>query len=189
MGISVYPGVDTVTRHGRTSLYTVGGFAATQTVHIDTEDVSVQTAFMLIDISDTTNWTHTDTGHIILDYICILADPDTSFLGEVKVGFLKDVDTTNGDFLQILDIDLAKKSDLLIQEFEFGSHGFHCQSTTHFGKEIANSTLFQTDVSLGGPDDPTTLTYPSGAGDLVLIVERAAGTVRASITIGYETVA
>ena len=82
---------------------------------------------------------------------------------------------------------MAKKSDLAIEDLTFGG-GFHCQSSTHFGPILANSVLFQTDVNLGGPDDPSTLTYPSGNGDLVLLVDWTAGTVSVSITMIYETV-
>jgi len=177
---------DTTTRHDRTSQYIVQGFADTQTVHLDTGEVSAQTAFMLIDISDTTNWKHTNTDHIVIRDIVLQIDPDSTFLGEANIGFLTNVDATNGDFNQILDIDMAKKSDSVIESLEF-SGGFHCQSSTHFGPISANSTLFQTDVNLAGPDGNTS--FPSGDGDLVLIVERSAGAVDVSITIVYETVA
>jgi len=180
---------DSVTRHGRTSLYIAEGIAENQTVHLDTGSVATQTAFMLIDISDTTNWKHTNTDHIIIDRILIQSDPDAAYLGEIKIGFLTNVSATDGDFNQILDLDLAKKSDAIVEELEFGTHGFHCQTSTHFGPIIANSTLFQTDVNLGGPDDPGTLTYPSGNGDLVMLVERSAGTIDVSLSITYETVA
>lgn len=180
--------VNLVTRHGRTSLFTVGGFADTQSVHFDVTGIITQTAFMLIDISDTTNWKHTNTDHIIIDHFLVEVDPNAQYIGEVKIGFLSNVDATNGDFNQILDVDLAQKSDLVVEDLEFGSHGLHCQTETHFGPVIANSTLFQTDVDLGGPDDPSTGTYPSGDGDLVLLIERSAGTVDVSITVIYETV-
>lgn len=176
---------DIVNRHGRVSQFVVDGFADTQTVHLDTGEVSTQTAFMLIDISDTTNWPHTNTDHIILRGTTIQIDPDSTFLGEVKIGFLSSVDATNGDFNQIIDIGLEKKSDLIIQSLGF-TGGFHCQSATHFGPKDANSTLFQTDVDLRGPDEATD--YPSGNADLVLIVERAAGAVNVAITLIYETV-
>lgn len=188
MGLTTLPQPDTVTRHGRTSQYVVGGFADTQTVHLDTGSVAAQTAFMLVDISDTTNWKHTNTDHIIIDHFLVEVDPDANYLGEVKVGFLTNVDATDGDFNQILDVDLAKKSDLVVEDLDFGTHGFHCQASTHFGPILANSTLFQTDVNLGGPDDPGTITYPSGDGDLVLLVEVSAGTVDVSVTMVYETV-
>ena len=182
------PGGDVVTRESRTSQYVVDGFSDTQTVHLDTGSVAAQTAFMLIDISDTTNWKHTNTDHVIIDHILIEVDPDATYLGEIKVGFLSGVTATNGDFNQIIDFDMAKKSDLAIEDLTFGG-GFHCDAATHFGPILADSALFQTDVDSGGPDDPSTLTYPSGAGDLVLLVERSAGTVDVSITLVYETVA
>ena len=178
---------DLATRHDRDSQYTVDGFAETSTVHLDTGSVAVQTAFMLVDISDTTNWPHTNTDHVIIRHILLEADPDATYLGQVKVGFLSSVDATNGDFNQIIDLDLAKKSDLIIEDLIF-TGGFHCQAATHFGPITANSTLFQTDVNLGGPDDPSTITYPSGNGDLVMIVERSAGTTDVSVTLIYETV-
>lgn len=181
------PSGDIVTRHGRNSQYVVDGFADVQTVHLDAQSVNTQTAFMLIDISDTTNWPHTNTDHIILDHILIEVDPDSSYLGEIKIGFLTNVDATNGDFNQLLDIDMARQSQLLVEDLTFGG-GFHCQSSTHFGPILANSVLFQTDVDLGGPDDSGTTTYPSGNGDLILLIERSAGTVDVSITIIYETV-
>lgn len=143
---------------------------------------------MLVDISDTTNWPHTNTGHIVIRHLLLEVDPDASYLGEVKVGFLSSVDATNGDFNQIIDFDMAKKSDLAIEDLTF-TGGFHCQAASHFGPILANSTLFQTDVNLGGPDDPSTLTYPSGAGDLVMLVEVSAGTADISVTLIYQTVA
>ena len=180
------PSGDLTTRDGLTSQNVIQGFAATQTVHLDTGSVATQTAFMLIDISDTTNWKHTKTNSIVIRHLLIEVDPDATYLGEVKVGFLTGVTATNGDFNQIIDVDLVKKSDLVVEDLVF-TGGFHCEATTHFGPILVDSTLFQTDVNLGGPDDPSTITYPSGDGDLVMLVERSAGTVDVSVTIIYET--
>lgn len=179
------PAGDLVTRHGRSSQYIVDGFADTSTIHLDTGSVEAQTAFMLVDISDTTNWSHTLTDHIIIRHILIQVDPDSTYLGEVNIGFLSSVDATDGDFNTIIDLDLAKKSDLIIEDLEFVG-GFHCQASTHFGPIDANLALFQTDVSLPGPDGATS--YPSGNGDLVMVVERSAGAVDVSVTMIYETV-
>ena len=177
--------VDAVTKDGRTSLFTADGYTDSFTVHMDNGEISAQTAQMIIDISDTTNWPHTNTGHVNIEWIIIEADPDTAFLGEVKVGFLTNVDGTNGDFNQVIDIDMAKKSDLVIENMDFGSHGIDMEANHHFGPILANSTLFSTATNLKGPDGTTT--FPSGNGDVVLLVERSAGTVDVSITIGYET--
>ncbi len=174
------------TRHGIDSQNVVNGFAATQTVHLDTESVAAQQAFMLIDISDTTKWPHTNTDHVIIRHLLIEADPDTAYLGEIKIGFLSNVGATTGDFNQIIDLDIRKKSDLVIEDKRF-TGGFHCQTTTHIGPQLIASTIFQTDVNLQGPSGAG-LAHPSGNGDLVMLVEVAAGTVDISTTTIYETV-
>ena len=62
---------------------------------------------------------------IIIGHILIEVDPDSTYLGEVKIGFLSSVDGDNGDFNQIIDLDLRKKSDLVIEDLSFVG-GFHC---------------------------------------------------------------
>ena len=183
------PSGDLITKDGRTSQYVAAGFTETETIHIDVQTTSTLIAYMLIDISDTSNWKHTNTGHINLEYFIIEVDPEDLFAGQIKIGFLENVDGDNGDFYQIMDIDMQKKSDLLVENINFGSHGLDCESNHHFGPVIANSTLFRTaGADLGGPDDPGTLTYPSGAGDLVMIVDGdGSKQVDVSIIIGYET--
>ena len=120
-------------------------------------------AFMVVDLSDTTNWKHTNTGSIVIDYFLLEINPSNNFGGQIKLGYLKNVDATNGDFVQIIDIDMENKSDILFENMNFESNGFHCSDSSHFGPVIADSTLFQTGVNLGGPDDPTTGAYPSGS--------------------------
>ncbi len=178
---------DVLTRHERTSQYTIGGFSDTQTVHLDTATDSTLIAYMLVDISDTSAWKHTNTDHIIIDHILIEVDPDASWVGEVKIGFLSNVDGTDGDFNQIIDVDMRRKTALLVEDITFGG-GFHCQASTHFGPIIADSTLFQTDADLIGPPGGVAA-YPSGNGDLVMIID-GDGTnfVDISITLIYETV-
>lgn len=177
--------LSTVSKDGKTSLFVVSGFTDTDTVHLDTGSIGAQTAFMLIDLSDTSNWKHTETGHINLEYILVEVDPDNSFFGEIKIGFLTNVDADNGDFNQIMDVDMARKSDLLVEQLHFGSHGFDCTTRHHFGPIIANSLLFRTGLNIEGPDGATS--YPSGDGDLVMLVEWTAGAVDVSVTLGYET--
>ena len=179
-------GGDVLTKDARTSQFVAFGFTDTAIVHLDVANLQAQTAIMLIDLSDTSNWPHTNTGHIIIEYIILEVDPDTSYFGEVKLGFLSNVDADNGDFHQIIDIDMVRKSDLLVENLDVGSHGLDLRTNHWFGPTTANSALFRTGVNLLGPDGATS--FPSGNGDFVMLVERTAGAVDVSITIGYETV-
>lgn len=183
--MSYKPSGDLIDHDGRVSQNVVFGFTDTFTINTEFHDIAAQTAFMLVDLSDTTNWPHTLTGKVIIEYLILQADPDNSFVGEIKIGYLANVDATNGDFHQLLEIDFSKQSTLLVEVINFGSHGLDCSDAHHFGLDTLDSTLFQTDVNLEGPDG--TVVYPSGDGDLVLLVERSAGQLNVSITLGYET--
>lgn len=184
--MSYKPVGDLITKDARTSQFTVFGFTDTGIVHADIQGITSQTAIMLIDLSNTTNWPHSKTGHTIIEYTILEVDPDDSYLGEIKLGFLANVDASGGDFLQILDVDMAKKSDLFVENIDFGSHGVDLRANHWFGPSITGSALFQTDVNLLGPDGATS--FPAGDGDFVMLVERAAGEVDVSIMVGYETV-
>ena len=190
MGITRIPANgDLITSDGRTSQYVAAGHSDDQTIHLDVQSVATTTGYMLIDLSNTGVWKHTNTGHINLEYLVLEIDPDATFLGEVEIGFLANVNATDGDFHKVFDLDMAKKSDLIIETINFGLHGLDCETTRHFGPIDADSVVWQTDVNLGGPDDPGTGTYPAGNGDLVMLVTRNGGEVDVSVTIGYETVA
>ena len=180
------PSGDLVTKDGRTSQFTVAGFTDTHVAHLDDQNIQAQKALMVIDLSDTTNWPHSNTGHIKVEYLILEIDPDGSFLGEVKLGFLKSVSSTSGNFHQVIDIDMARKSDLFVEVIDFGSHGLDLESDHVFGPIEVDNTLFQTDVNLLGPSGSTA--YPPSDGDLVLLVEVSAGAVDISLTAGYETV-
>lgn len=183
--MSYKPSGDTITKDGRTSQYVVPGFADIDTVHGDFPGISADTGLMLVDLSNTTQWPHTNTGHVHLYYLALEIDPDTNYRGNIEIGFLTNVDATNGDFNGIFEIDMTQKSDTLVEHYDFAGHGFDCETTHHFGQITANSTLFQTDVNLLGPDGDTD--HPSGDGDVCILVTRTAGTVGITVTLGYET--
>lgn len=187
-GIEVLPGgLDTTTEEGITSLYTVTGIQRTEYIHIDVEDIAATVGLMLIDLSDTTNWPHSQTGHIDLLYMYIDIDPDTSFQGEVSVGFLENVDGDNGDFHTVLDFHLDKKANPIEVFINLSAYEMTLDTDHWFGPTTANDATWQTDVNLLGPDGNTS--FPAGDGDLVCKVTRTAGEVSVGITVGYETYA
>lgn len=156
----------------------------TYTVQLTTGSVAVDTPFMVIDLSDNNTWTHANTGYVILDYILLEVNPDASFLGSISIGFLSNAGTEDSDFHQILELDMQKKSDILTEQLFFGTHGLKCLDSTHYGPITTNSTHFQTDVAIAGPNGTT---HTPGNGDLVMLVTRSAGSCEVALTLGYET--
>jgi len=111
--MSYKPSGDTLTKDGRTSQYVIQGFSSIQTVHGDFPAIITETAVMLIDLSNTTQWPHTNTGHIHLEYLDIAINPDTNYRGTIELGFLTNVDGTDGDFNGIIEFDFGQKSDTI----------------------------------------------------------------------------
>ena len=181
-----FPGVvSTSTHEGETSILVSPGPADIEIVHIDAEDVAVETAFMIIDLSDTVFWSHVNTGHIDLVFATMNVDPDTNYFGDIKIGFLTSADATDADFHGIFELHLDKKSEPLTVNVPMPFGGIPLQLGHWFGPTTTDSTLFQTDVNLAGPNDATS--FPSASGDLVMIVGRTAGEVSVGLTIGYVT--
>lgn len=187
MGITVFPSVTLVTNEGITSESTVPGNFDVEVIHLDAEDISATTGFMLIDLSDTINWPHSNTGHIDVLFFIVSTDPSTNFAGDIELGFLSNVDASDGDLNELFEIHLEKQSDSAALPFNYGAFGIALESNHFFGPITANDTIWQTDVNLQGPDG--NISYPSGAGDLVMKITRTAGDISVSITIGYRTIA
>ncbi len=187
MGLTSFPQADIITNEGVTSLSTIPGNFDVEVVHLDAEDISATEGFMLVDLSDTTNWPHTNTGHIDVLFFIIATDPTGTFAGDVELGFLTNVDATNGDLNELFELHLGKQSDAEALAFNYGAFGVALETDHFFGPITANSTIWQTDVDLQGPDGNTS--YPSGNGDLVMLITRTAGDISVSITIGYRTIA
>lgn len=184
-GVQSVDGMSHETHEGITGLYTTPAVSDVQVVHMDVEDIALTTGYMIIDLSDTTNWPHVNTDHIDLLYVFVDIDPDATFQGEVSLGFLENVDGTNGDFHTILDFHLDKKAEPIEVFANLGFYEMALETAHWFGPTTANDETWQTDVNLLGPDGNTS--YPSGDGDLVMLVTRTAGEVSLGVTIGYRT--
>jgi len=178
--------VKTETSEGQTSAHIIPGHVDIEVVHIDIEQsATTTTGYMVIDLSDTTNWPHTATGHIDIVYILINVNPTATFVGDIELGFLSSVDATNGDFNGIFEIHMDKKQDSITQFMNFGAFEMSLETAHWFGPTTANDTIWQTDVNLAGPDGNTS--FPSGNGDLVMLVTATTSDVAVGLTIGYRT--
>ncbi len=178
--------VTTETAEGQTSLHSVPGHVDIEVVHIDVDQSATSTTgYMVIDLSDTTNWPHATTGHIDIAYIKINVNPTATFVGDIELGFLTNVDGTNGDFNGIMEWHLDKKQDSINEFMNFGAFEMSLESAHWFGPIDANETIWQTDVDLAGPDGNAS--FPSGAGDLVMKVTATTSDVAVGLTVGYRT--
>ena len=178
-------GADIVSHEDEISLRVVGGRQTVFNIHVNAENIQADTGFMLIDLSDTVNWPHTNTDHIALFQISVNINPDTSFAGDIDIGFLTSVDDENGDFNQIFAYHLDRQAAEIVEQLVF-PNGLDLEDAEHFGPITANDTTWQTDVNLLGPSGAAS--FPAGNGDFVMKINRTSGAVDVSILATYITV-
>jgi len=179
---------DMVTYEGHKSLQIAMGRKSTFHVHLDADNISADQGFMLIDLSDTTNWPHTNTGHIVLDQVIVNTSTSSTpaFVGEVEFGFLANVDATDGDLNVIGKFHMDRGSFVNGGAYDFSIYGMDLEEAEWFGPTNANDVTWQTDVNLQGPDGATS--YPSGDDDFVMhIVNVSAGSIDIAVTVIYTT--
>lgn len=171
-------------------LQTTGKYAVTMEI----ENIVASQDFILIDKSDTTNFPHaSSTGIVNITILDVEIDPDTSFVGDIELGFLENVDGTDGDYYVIKEWHMEKRADLIEDFVSLIGDPFKCSSTYHLTNAISlNDIAFQTDVALSSPfDDDGTgpgFTTVSGDGDIALRITMSAGSADLSIEIKYYVV-
>jgi len=145
--------------------------------------------FLLLDISDTVNFPHVLTEYVHADYANITIDAEALAEYNIEIGFLENVDGTDGDFHCVLVLSGDKKAgnqkSISVNNFPNGPR-LRSISTATSVKSL-NDTAFQTDVNLATLLDPTTADTPSGNGDLIMRVVTASGDIDLSITLAYHT--
>lgn len=180
-----YFSADKESYEGVRSFKTVPGPHHVDLIHLDVQNCQTDTAFMLVDLSDTTNWPHTDTHHLHLDTVDIHFNPGDSFTGDIQLGFLSDVDASNGDLHVAHVWHFERDRVTMMDQLSWEAIQVSMQAAHWFGPIVADNLLFRTGENLQGPDGNTS--YPSGDGDLVLRVNRTAGAIDLGITAAYNT--
>jgi len=174
---------------GDTSLAVVPGHHVMNVVHLDTGAIAATEGFMLVDLSDTTDWPHTEVGNIDLCWVHGAIDPDAAFVGTLVIGYLLDVGAADGDFHHILGVSFVRKSDIWVANFDFGGDFGHvgCVDGGVYGETDGGDVTWRTaGADITGPAGDT---HPCGNGDLVAKLTVSAGNVSGSFTIGYHAVA
>lgn len=172
------------------------------------EAVAASTAYVLVDLSDTTNFPHRHTNSIHLQALHLDGDKASDGIFDIWVGVITEVDATNGSadwfhvfhleaqdnatddqasFARTVDFTLGGANpdglDLTVLSDE-STPGFVTYSTQD------GNTNWQTDTGLGSPAGAAGgATGRPGAGDLVFWVEEVtdSGTIDFMLSAQYFT--
>ena len=152
------------------------------------KDISATADFIFIDISDTTNYPHDNTSWIHFGNLIIDVDASNLADYEIHLGFLSNVDATNGDFTHIYGWSGTKSAGNNIREV-IATHpeSVKARPSSNIGKQDLNDTAFQTDVNLASTKDPATADTPSGDGDIALRVTMNAGSINLKLGVVYHS--
>jgi hypothetical protein len=158
------------------------------TIHFEAS-ITATSRFILIDVSDTTNYPHTETNYVHIEWLQVAVDGDNQADYEVCIGFLENVDATNGDFYGAKCFSGTKTAGRSFVQFESPyPNGWRMRtSDMATSKTSLNDTNYQTDVDLKTTLDPSTADTPSGDGDVVAVVTVSGGTLNLTVDIGYHT--
>jgi len=161
------------------------------------DDLAATEAFVLVDLSDTTNFPHASTAKLVLYHLSIWGELKTSGQYVVTIGVISEVDATDGtaEWIWYLNSETDEQATDGIRQFhvEFNYPwgmdlvvASDALTNVVTNSELAADVTWQTDVSLDSPVGDAS--SPPGAGDLVALVEETTGggTISLHILVGYR---
>lgn len=157
--------------------------------HFVSGSLSADQDFIVIDKSDTTNYPHDNTGWLHSGWFLLKIDADSAAAYTIRLGFLANVDATNGDFIEVHRLAATKQTgNQVFAFFPMDPHGAKMRASSMVSSiNDLNDTAFQTDVNLATTIDPSTADTPSGDGDMVLRVEITAGNIDITLDGAYHS--
>jgi len=148
--------------------------------------VAATTGYVLVDLSDSTNYPHTETGRVDIDWIIMDYLGDSTCVGSIEVGFIASITSSNADWHSLAKAHLDKKEIERPIQINFNPQHIVCSTTEH----LSGGTMFHNDDTTFQDDTALAATYATvapAAGDLICKVTLSAGSVGFAITIGYHT--
>jgi hypothetical protein len=181
---------------------------ASYTAVLQAEAVAASTAYVLVDLSDTTNFPHEDTGHIEVLGMVVSAETHGDGIFDLWFGVISEVDATNGsaDWFQVLHVEnrdnATDDTGRFFEQIDYtfsgvNPQGVNClvvsEATPHLITNITQdgNTNWQTDTGLASPAGAAAgATGKPGAGDIVLWAEEVTdgGTLDFCVTLQYRAV-
>ena len=183
------------------------GFKTRYTAVLGAEAVAASTAYVLVDLSDTTNYPHAGTQELHLLGLDVHTEKASTGIYDIWVGVITEVDATNGtaDWIEVFHLEAngntVDATDRFAQVVDYtlggGNHeGINCEVVSGAltrivtNQQQAGHTNWQTDTGLASPVGAAAgATGKPGPGDLVVWVEEVTngGTIDFSITAIYES--
>jgi len=165
-------------------------------VHLGAEAIDADTGYVLVDLSDTTNYHHAKTNGVHVCELHIGADAQSGTF-DLWFGVILEVDASNGtpQWFHVAHIEKATSYNEQINYICGGLNPEGIDLTIVSGATIgtlsnleqAGNTTWQTDTGLASPVGAAAgATGKPGAGDVVMWCEEvSAGTVDFDVSLGY----
>lgn len=157
-------------------------------VSYEANAVEAKTGYVLIDLSNATNYPHTLTTEIHVDWLAFSMLGDVSCEGHVHIGFISAIDATKGTMICFVCKPADKIARANFVSRQYNPSAVRCKTAAVLAggaMKIVDDTTFQNDVALAG-------TYEAvipAVGDLVMLIDRVAGKFETvSVAIGYHTI-
>jgi len=157
-------------------------------VSYEVESVVAKTGYVLVDLSNATNYPHTATTEIHVDWLSFSMLGDVTAEGHVKIGFISAIDAEKGTMKAFVCKPVDKGARTALISRQYNPSAIRCKTAAVLaggGMNIVDDTTFQTDVELAG----TYTAVAPALGDLVMLIDWIAGSFETvSVTIGYHTI-
>lgn len=150
------------------------------------------TAYLLVDLSDTTNWPHTKTSRIILKDVQWYGSISGAHRWHSLLGVVTENDGTDGSVVFVHNQVLTSLSGMFLSDHVWPEHGVDLHVLDGIVENVA-SNLVQDDNVIWATTNAITATMGTtgtvAAGDLILYMDERTDGSTASFTlcIGYDT--
>jgi hypothetical protein len=145
--------------------------------------------FILIDLSDTNNYPHSNLNYIHLEWLRVQIDAGAGANYELEFGFLENVDENNSNLYIFEHIKGTQQTgtskELFFNYYPNGGQLRSQKLVTHDAR--IDDETFQNDQNNKSTLNPSTANVAPGNGDFVLLVTRNAGTIDVVVGASYHS--
>ena len=132
---------------------------------------------VLVDLSDTTNFPHEETGRIDLTQLKVAVDPGTTSAGFVKVGLITRIDGTDADIEYFFVVPFGKQGGRILSISNFNPSQIKCEVS---GGAATKFISDDTETSVAAVNTGASLNSPNGSinpglGDVVVKYQHTSG--------------